>query len=165
MAKWNWERLAAGSGILFVVLFIVAFVIPGKPPTMSADNTKWVHYVLSNSREIKVSSILLGLALITFVWFAGSLAARLRYAGESRLAAIAFGGAVATAAVRRGSRRRTAHPCVSPAGPDHGECRRPRLTSAPSSCREQRPITTAASGSSTGALPRARVTVRQSCPE
>jgi hypothetical protein len=99
MAKWNWERLAAGSGILFVVLFIVGFFIPGKPPTMSAGNTKWVHYVVSNSREIKVGSILLGLALITFVWFAGSLAARLRDAGEPRLAAIAFGGAVATAAV------------------------------------------------------------------
>jgi hypothetical protein len=130
---------------------------------------------------------------------------------------------------------------VSPAEPDHGECSRPRLTSAPrarrrrldphrprhsstssanpvgvatteslfvvgaalvgaadhagigdvrikkapavlcaratassgtselapkrSSCREQRPITTPASGSSTGALPRARVTVRRSCPE
>jgi hypothetical protein len=46
-----------------------------------------------------VDSILLGLALITFVWFAGSLATRLRDAGEPRLAAVAFGGAVATAAV------------------------------------------------------------------
>jgi hypothetical protein len=99
MAEWNWERLAAGSGVLFVVLFIVGLFIPGKPPTMSADNTTWVHYILSNSREIKVGSILLGLALITFVWFAGSLAARLRDAREPRLAAIAFGGAVATAAV------------------------------------------------------------------
>jgi len=99
LAKWNWERLAAGCGILFVALFIVAYVIPGKPPTMSAGNAKWVHYALSNSREIKVGSILLGLALITFVWFAGSLAARLRDAGEPRLAAIAFGGAVASAAV------------------------------------------------------------------
>jgi hypothetical protein len=56
-----------------------------------------VRYVLSNSREIKVGAILLGLALITFVWFVSSLAARLRDAGEPRLAAIAFGGAVATA--------------------------------------------------------------------
>ncbi|HEU5277818.1 MAG TPA: hypothetical protein VFU26_02830 [Gaiellaceae bacterium] len=99
MARWNWERLAASSGILFVVLFIVGFFIPGKPPSMSAGNTTWVHYILGNSREIKVGSILLGLALITFVWFAGSLAARLRDAGEPGLAAIAFGGAVVTAAV------------------------------------------------------------------
>jgi hypothetical protein len=99
LARWNWGRLAAGCGILFVALFVVAYVIPGKPPTMSAGNAKWVHYALSNSREIKVDSILLGLALITFVWFADSLAARLRAGGEPRLAAIAFGGAVASAAV------------------------------------------------------------------
>jgi hypothetical protein len=99
MARWNWERLAAGSGILFVVLFVIAFFVPGKPPTMSATNAKWVDFFITNQREIKVSAILFGLALVAFVWFGGSLASRLRGAGEPRLAAIAFGGVVATAAV------------------------------------------------------------------
>jgi hypothetical protein len=99
VAKWNWERLVAGCGFLFVVLFLVGLFLPGKAPTMSASNATWVHYVVGNSREFKVGSILLGLALITFVWFVASLAARLRVAGEPRLAAIAFGGAVATAAI------------------------------------------------------------------
>jgi hypothetical protein len=99
MAKWNWERLAAGSGILFVALFVIGFSLPGKPPTMSAHNDKWLQYILDNSREIKVGAILFGLALVAFVWFGGSLASRLRAAGEARLAAITFGGVVATAAV------------------------------------------------------------------
>jgi hypothetical protein len=99
MARWNWERLAAGSGILFVVLFVIGWFVPGKQPSLSASNAKWVHYFLSNSREIKVSAILFGLALIAFIWFGGSLAARLRDAGEARLGAIAFGGTVATAGV------------------------------------------------------------------
>src|SRR5437868_345975 len=99
MARWNWERLAGGSGILFVVLFVIGWFVPGKQPSLSASNAKWVHYFVSNSREIKVSAILFGLALMAFIWFGGSLAARLRDAGEARLGAIAFGGTVATAGV------------------------------------------------------------------
>src|SRR5438477_11341613 len=99
MTRWNWERLAACSGVLFVVFFVIGLFVPGKQPSLSAANTKWVDYFVGNSREIKVSAILFGLAVVAFVWFGGSLAARLREAGEARLAAIAFGGAVATAAV------------------------------------------------------------------
>jgi hypothetical protein len=99
MTRWNWERLAAGSGVLFVALFLVAFFIPGSPPNLGDSNAKWVSFVRDNSRELKASAIVFGLALIAFVWFAGSLAARLRGGGEPRLAAIAFGFSIATATI------------------------------------------------------------------
>jgi hypothetical protein len=99
MAKWNWERIAAGSGVLFVALFVIAFFIPGTPPDLSDSNTKWVNYVHDNRRELKASAIVFGLALIAFIWFAGSLATRLRNAGEQRLAGTAFGFSVATGTI------------------------------------------------------------------
>ena len=46
-----------------------------------------------------MSAILFGLAFVAFLWLAGSLAAALREGGEQRLAAVAFGGGVATVAV------------------------------------------------------------------
>src|SRR5207249_3791445 len=99
MTKWNWERLAAGSGVLFVALFLAAFFVPGKEPNLSDSNAKWVNFVHDHTRELKVSAILFGLAFIAFLWFAGSLATRLREAGEQRLAAIAFGSSVATVTI------------------------------------------------------------------
>jgi hypothetical protein len=48
---------------------------------------------------MKASMIVGALALIALLWFLGSLAARLREAGEPRLAAIAFGGGVVAIAI------------------------------------------------------------------
>ena len=93
----KWDRLAAGAGIGFVALFVAGFSATTKPPSLSAGNAKWVAYFRDHSREIKSSSILYGLALIAFLWFAASLATRLRAAGEQRLGATVLGGAGATA--------------------------------------------------------------------
>jgi hypothetical protein len=90
--RWNWERLAAGSGILFVALFIAGFASATEPPSLNATNSKWVDYVLGHTKELKISSILFGLATIAFLWFAGSLAARLRDGGETRLAGVLIAG-------------------------------------------------------------------------
>ena len=84
--RWNWDRLAAGSGIVFVALFVAGFLTATKPPSLNATNSKWVHYALGHTKELKISSALFGLAVIAFLWFAGSLATRLRDSGERRLA-------------------------------------------------------------------------------
>ena len=90
--RWNWDRLAAGSGIVFVALFIAGYFSSAKPPSLNATNSKWVDFVLGHSKELKLSSILFGLAIIAFLWFAGSLAARLRDGGEARLASVLLAG-------------------------------------------------------------------------
>lgn len=99
MRNVNWERVAACSGFLFVILFVVAFVVPGEPPDPGDSRASWLTYTLDKTKELKVSAILFGLAFIVFLWFLGSLASALRTGGEQRLAAVAFGGGVATVAV------------------------------------------------------------------
>lgn len=99
MGRWSADRLAAATGIAFVVLFIVSFLVGARPPDASDPNSEWVSYFLNHHRATLISAVLLGAAIMFFVWFVGSVAAALRTAGEQRLAAVAFGGGVATAAV------------------------------------------------------------------
>lgn len=99
MGRWSADRLAATSGIAFVVLFIAAFFSATKPPDSTDSNAQWVTYFVDHHRATLISAVLLGAAVIFFIWFAGSVGAALRNAGEARLGAVAFGGGVATAAV------------------------------------------------------------------
>jgi hypothetical protein len=99
MGKWSADRLAATSGIVFVVLFIVAFFSATQPPDASDPNSEWVSYFTGHHRATLVASVLLAAAIMFFLWFAGSVGAALRDAGERRLGLVAFGGGVATAAV------------------------------------------------------------------
>ena len=93
----QWDRWAAATGFVFVALFVAGFFVTTKPPSLSAGNTKWVEFFHDHSKEVKASSILFGLAIVAFLWFAAALATRLREAGEQRLGATVLGGAAATA--------------------------------------------------------------------
>jgi hypothetical protein len=95
MRKWGAERLAACSGVVFVALFIVGYLVAGKPPDLRDPNADWITYVGSHHRRLLVGAILLGLSFFAVLWFAGSVAAALRRGGEARLGTVAFGGAVA----------------------------------------------------------------------
>jgi hypothetical protein len=99
MRRWSADRWAAASGIVFVALFIVAFFSATKPPKSTEDNTAWVQYFVNHHRATLISAVLIGAAVMFFIWFAGSIGAALRNAGEARLAAVAFGGAVVAGAV------------------------------------------------------------------
>lgn len=99
MRNLNWERVAAGSGFAFVVLFVIAFLVPGEFPDPGDRRGEWVAYALDKTRELKISAILFGLAGMAFLWFLGSLGAALRRGGEQRLATVAFGSGVAIIAV------------------------------------------------------------------
>jgi hypothetical protein len=98
MGRWNAERHAATTGIGFVILFVISFFVATKPPDASDPNGQWVSYFLDHHRALLISIVLLGASMMFFIWFAGSLAAALRAAGEERLARVAFGGGVAAAA-------------------------------------------------------------------
>jgi hypothetical protein len=99
MGKWSADRWAATSGIAFVVLFIVSFFTATKPPDSTDPNSQWVTYFLDHHRATLISAVLIGAAVMFFIWFAGSVGAALRNAGEPRLAAVAFGGGVVTTAI------------------------------------------------------------------
>src|SRR6266540_3412175 len=99
MVRWSADRWAATSGIVFVVLFIVSFFTATKPPDSTDPNSQWVTYFLDHHRATLISAVLIGAAVMFFIWFAGSVGAALRNAGEPRLAGVAFGGGVVTTAI------------------------------------------------------------------
>ena len=99
MGRWSADRLAATSGIAFVVLFIVSFFTATKPPDSTDSNSEWVTYFLNHHRATLISAVLIGAAVVFFIWFAGSVGVALRNAGEQRLAMVALGGGFVTAAI------------------------------------------------------------------
>ena len=95
MKRWGPERLAAYSGILFVGLFVLGFLVGGNPPDLTASKERWTLWFAANHRRELAAAILIGVALVAFVWFLGSVWAALRGAGETRLAAVALGSGLA----------------------------------------------------------------------
>jgi len=97
MSDERWERLAAGTGIVFVILGVVAYLLAGQPPTPEDPATEVVAYHVDNRDSLLMSNYLWGLAGIFFFWFLGSLRSALRRAeGDTgRLSAVAFGAGIA----------------------------------------------------------------------
>jgi hypothetical protein len=102
MGRWSADRLAATAGIAFVVVFVASFFSATEPPDSRDSNAEWVSYFANHHRATLISAVLLGAAAMFFIWFAGSLAAALRNAGEPRLGAVAFGGGITIAALGTG---------------------------------------------------------------
>jgi len=93
MAEERWERLGAATGIIFVILGVVAFLIGGQPPKADDPVDQIVSYYTENRDSVVLSGYLWGAAGIFFLWFLGSLRAHLRVAeGDAgRLSAVVFG--------------------------------------------------------------------------
>ena len=99
MRAWNWDRLAAGSGLVFVVLLLLSAFITGSPPKVTDRSAKIVSFFTEHHRAGLIAGMLGGLAIIAGIWFFATLANRLREAGEPRLAAVAFGGGIMAGAI------------------------------------------------------------------
>jgi hypothetical protein len=87
MTSVNWERWARASGIGFVVLFIVAFIILGEPPKVNASTDDIVSFFDGDRGRVLTSMVVFGVAFIILLWFVGAIANVLREAGEGRLSA------------------------------------------------------------------------------
>ena len=85
------ERIAALSGIVFVVLILVHAVLQGGAPTLEDPPEDVVRYLVDKDAEIKVGAYLQGLAMVAYLWFLGSLWRALRAAegGPGRLSVVA----------------------------------------------------------------------------
>jgi hypothetical protein len=94
------RRWDAATGIGFVVLALVGFVLPGEPPKSEDSSKEIVDFFVDKRDQLLAGSVLLFLALVLFLWFLGSVRSYLRAAegGEGRLSA------AASAAPSRGSR-------------------------------------------------------------
>jgi hypothetical protein len=101
VATSSWERYAPLTGVLFV-LFTVAGVLIGmsdSPSDFPGEVGEIVDYYEEDPGRIILGSWLGLIGGFFLLWFGGSVRAYLRDVGQERLGTIAFGGAVAAAAV------------------------------------------------------------------
>ena len=83
----NWERLARASGIGFVVLAVVSFVVFGERPKVDAAPGEIASFYEDDRGRVLTAVPIFALAFMLFLWFAGAIANALREAGEGRLGA------------------------------------------------------------------------------
>lgn len=98
-------RLAALAGVAFFVLGLVGTLIVSDDPGFAADPTRIAAFYEGEDSAILLSSTLYLVGVVFLLWFAGHLRGVLRRAegGEGGLAATAFGGLVAGAAMLLGA--------------------------------------------------------------
>lgn len=97
MKSMNWEKWAPASGILFVALLIVAMIVGGSPASYDDTGSSIATWLADNRRDLLIATILQGAGLAAFLWFLCSLGARLREAGEMRLATVTIASGVVVA--------------------------------------------------------------------
>jgi hypothetical protein len=93
MARWNWDRVAASSGIAAVVLIAVGFASSGSNPSWTASGSTIAQSVASHHDSGLASVIIVGLGLMALIWFAATLGSVLRANGEDRLGSVVLAGA------------------------------------------------------------------------
>ncbi len=102
----RWDRYAPATGLVFVVVVIVATLVQGAPPSLSDGASEFADYFDDNDTRIRVAQFVNVLATIPFLWWMGGLWSTLRRAegGAPRLTVAAgLGGAIAATSVMLGS--------------------------------------------------------------
>ncbi len=88
----RWDRIAASSGIVAVVLIAVGFITTGASPGWSDSGTTIAHDYASNRNSGLTSVIIVGVGLMALIWFAATLGSLLRANGEERLGFVVVAG-------------------------------------------------------------------------
>lgn len=99
------RALDAATGVVFAVLAVVSFALPGAPPKADASTEKLVSFFHGHRGDVLAADFLLGLAALFFLWFLGSLRSYLRAGegGAGRVSSAAFGGGAVGIALILGS--------------------------------------------------------------
>jgi hypothetical protein len=87
-----WERLWRTSGLQFVGLFIVAWVLYGSQPAVGAGNDALIAFYHGDRTRILIAVFCFGLNLLNLLWFSTAVRSTLADAGQDGW------GAAATAA-------------------------------------------------------------------
>jgi hypothetical protein len=94
------QRLAAFSGIAFVVLLIASIVANGsEPPDFNDPVEKWTQFATDHQDDARIGALIFGFAAFEFMWFLGYLrgvlgAAETEARGFTRATHIAYTGGV-----------------------------------------------------------------------
>jgi hypothetical protein len=99
MKEDRWERLAPLTGVLFVVLVLVAFIpLGGDTPDVHASAQKVQAFYSKHDTREALAAYVLALSVPFLVFFSSILYRNVRAAGgQGRLAAAAFGGGLLSA--------------------------------------------------------------------
>ena len=95
-----WGLAAVASGMVFVVIALIAFLISLGPDDTSGQGI--AKYFATHDNAVEWQQFLFGVSGIFFIWFAGTVAMLLRRSesgDEARLGGIAFAGAAASTVV------------------------------------------------------------------
>jgi ABC-type cobalt transport system substrate-binding protein len=107
MNRSRYEWLAPLTGVAFVVLVIISFVLQGEPPGADEPAEEIVDHYLDNKDSIEIGAFLGGVAATLFVFFWGYMRKILRAAeGESgmlSLVALVGAGIIAVGAAIDGT--------------------------------------------------------------
>jgi hypothetical protein len=95
----RYARYAAATGIFFVVLVAIGFLVQPKPPDANASASEVLTYVVDHHNALHVVQLIFAAALFFFIWFIGALRSCLGAAeGDAgRLATTAYGGGLIAA--------------------------------------------------------------------
>jgi hypothetical protein len=95
----RWHVLAPLTGVVFVALVVIAFIISGESPDTGDSPQKILSFYNDNDSEQMFSSALLAWGTVFFLFFLGVLRSTLRAAeaGIARLSTVAFGGGIVLA--------------------------------------------------------------------
>jgi hypothetical protein len=91
----RWTRIAALTGVVFVVLLVPAVLVTSGSPNSNATAAKVQHYILANKSHYSLGALLSVLAVVFGLFFFGYLRAYFRgLPGLEWLASLFFGGAI-----------------------------------------------------------------------
>src|SRR5262245_532949 len=91
----NWDRIWRGSGIGFVLFFIVAYLIYGSQPKVGASAEALVSFYDGDRTRILIAAVIFGIGVLNLLWFAAALSNELRAAGQGVWAAAATAASAA----------------------------------------------------------------------
>jgi hypothetical protein len=94
-----WERLWRTSGIQFVVIFIIAYVIYGYQPQVRASADALVAFYNDDRTRILIAAFFSGLNLLNLLWFTAALRTTLADAGQDGWGAAATASSAAFGAL------------------------------------------------------------------
>jgi succinate dehydrogenase/fumarate reductase cytochrome b subunit len=94
-----WERQWRMSGIVFVVLFIVAYVIYGDQPRVGAPADALITFYDGHRTRILIAAVFSGIAVLYLLWFAAAIRTTLADAGQDGWGAAATAASAALGAL------------------------------------------------------------------
>jgi hypothetical protein len=98
----RYARLGAWGGIVAVVMLLVGFGLVGaNAPHFDEPARTWAGFISDHATRIHIGVTIVGVGVFFFLWFLGSLRTAMSAGegGEGRLASIAFGAGLVSAAV------------------------------------------------------------------